>query len=152
MNNWPAPSVTRQIAPNLLRIRSSENLLPQPLQNQHLQKRASRQDASPEEHRDEGSLFAHAYRQPSNTAAQPLQNQHLQKCIKTKNFNSLWNQHLQKTWGEGVITVNFVPDQGTNPEERSDEGPLFASDSPLATSAPAMSLFLCPLRLMGAAQ
>jgi hypothetical protein len=33
----------------------------------------------------------------------------LQKCIKTKNFNSLWNQHLQKTGGgEGGLIVNLA--------------------------------------------
>src|SRR5712692_7947719 len=35
MNNWPSPSGTRQITPIPFRIRTSENVLPQPLQNQH---------------------------------------------------------------------------------------------------------------------
>ncbi len=105
MNSRLAHSAAR----DPFRIRASENLLPQPLQNQHLQKQASSQDARPEEHRDEGSLFAHSYRQPSNTSVQPLQNQHLQKCIKTKNFNPLWNQHLHKTGGRGLLRLTSHP-------------------------------------------
>src|SRR5713101_8067842 len=37
MNNQSAPSSALQAAPNHFRIRTSENLLPQPLHNQHFQ-------------------------------------------------------------------------------------------------------------------